>query len=131
MTAKLRTALLTTTEIYNLDVACRLIRRAFGHPPYLVGAAGVGGASSYRDVDVRLILPDDEFAAVCPDRARWELLSMAIGAYLANCTGLPIDFQIQRMTEANEKHKGPRNPLGIGHRGFASGGDGTPEWNAQ
>jgi len=112
MTAKLRTALLTTTELYNLDAACSLIRRAFGHPPYLVGTAGVGGASSYRDVDVRLILPDDEFTAICPERARWELLSMAIGAYLANCTGLPIDFQIQRASNAHARYGGQiRIPL--------------------
>ena len=30
-------------------------------------------------------------------------------------TGLPIDFQIQRQSEANEKHDGPRSALGI-HR---------------
>lgn len=125
MTTKPRTDLLTTTELYHLDQACGLIARAFpGDRPYLVGSAGIGGAESYRDVDVRLMLDDDEFAAVCPTRERWELLCLCIGAYLSERTGLPIDFQIQRTTEANAKFNGPRNPLGM-KRQFAGGGDGT------
>jgi hypothetical protein len=167
MTAKLRTDLLTTTELYHLDVACRLIFRAFGDPPYLVGSAGMPGnrdliaakhaahgevaqwrqldedavdsiahevakavvqSRSYRDVDVRLMLDDEQFAATCPTRERWELLSLAISAYLRDRTGLPIDFQIQLASEANAKFSGsPRNPLGMG-RAFAGGGDATPEW---
>ena len=132
MGAKTRTDQLTTTELYNLDVACRPIRLAFdGAPPYLVGSAGFGetSTSGYRDVDVRLMLDDDEFAAVCPTRARWELLSVAIGTYLRERTGLPVDFQIQRIAEANAKHDKPRNPLGMG-RTFAGGGDGTPDWGS-
>jgi hypothetical protein len=135
VTIKPRTDLLTTTELYHLDQACQLITRAFGgSPPYLVGTAGIGNADSYRDVDVRLMLDDDEFAAVCPTRERWELLCLAIGAYLRDRTGLPVDFQIQRTREANEKFSGPRNPLGLIHsdgragRVFAGGGDGTPFW---
>ena len=129
VSTKPRTALLTTVELYNLDVACSLIRKTFGHPPYLVGSAGVGEADSYRDVDVRLMLDDEEFAAACPTLARWELLCLAVGAYLSERTGLPVDFQIQRTTEANERYGGkPRNPLGMG-RVFAGGGDGTPEWD--
>lgn len=125
-----RTDSLTTVELYNLDAACRLVSRAFnGGPPYLVGSAGIGGTGGYRDVDVRLILDEDEFAAVCPTRERWELLCLAISAYLSERTGLPIDFQIQRTKEANERFSGSRNPLGMG-RVFAGGGDGTPEWGA-
>ncbi len=129
MSTKARTDLLTTAEMYNLDAACRLISRAFdGGPPYLVGTAGLGGAESYRDVDVRLMLDDDEFAAACPTLARWELLCVAFSAYLRERTGLPVDFQIQRTAEANEKYGGqPRNPLGMG-RMFAGGGDATPSW---
>jgi hypothetical protein len=125
----MRTDLLTTVEMYNLDTACRVVRQAFGKPPYLVGTAGVGGADSYRDVDVRLMLDDDEFAAACPTRARWELLCVAISAYLSERTGLPVDFQVQRTTEANERFGDkPRNPLGMGGRTFAGGGDATPGW---
>ena len=132
MTTKQRTDLLTTVELYNLDAACRPISRAFnGGPPYLVGTAGLGGADSYRDVDVRLMLDDDEFAEVCPTLARWELLCVAISAYLSERTGLPVDFQIQRTREANERYGDkPRNPLGMG-RTFAGGGDCTPGWGQE
>jgi len=130
VTAKPRTTLLTTAELYNLDQACRLISRAFkGGPPYLVGTAGVGSAESYRDVDVRLMLDDEEFAEVCPTRERWELLCLAISAYLRDRTRLPVDFQIQLTSVANEKHDKPRNPLGMSRR-FAGGGDGVPDWDA-
>lgn len=131
-----RSDLLTTTQMFHLDRACELVTRAFGTPPYLVGSAGADNdGSGYRDVDVRLMLPDDEFDQVCPTQERWELLSLAIGVYLAERTGLPVDFQVQRMTEAAARHgKGIRNPLGLGGRAgqggrrFAGGGDGTPEW---
>ncbi len=119
---------LTTHDIYNLDAACNLIDAAFG-PPYLVGSMGIGGVGTGRDVDVRLILDDEEFDAIFgTNRKRWELLSVAIGDYLRQRTGLPVDFQIQRQTEANELHDKPRNPLGM-ERTFAGGGDATP-WNA-
>lgn len=130
MSTKPRSTLLTTVQLYNLDTACRLISRAFkGGPPYLVGTAGVGAAESYRDVDVRLMLDDEEFAETCPTRERWELLSLAISALLTERTGLPVDFQIQRTAEANERFGDrPRNPLGMSRR-FAGGGDGTPDWS--
>lgn len=131
MTAKARTDQLTTVEMYNLDAACRVIHTAFGEPPYLVGTAGAGGESTYRDVDVRLMLDDAEFADVCPTRERWEALCLAFGAYLSERTGLPVDFQVQRTAEANARFGGKmRNPLGMG-RTFAGGGDGTPEWGSQ
>ena len=122
--AKYRACQLTTSQLHDLDHACRMIFAAFGSPPYLVGTAG-DGDGGYRDVDVRLILADEEFATVCPTRERWELLSISIGAYLAARTGLPIDFQVQQMTAANQNHGKPRNPLGM-RRVFAGGGDATP-----
>lgn len=133
MTAKARTDLLTTTQMYYLDRACEPITRAFGDEcPYLVGTAGFALADSYRDVDIRLMLDDEEFAAACPTRERWELLCLSVSAYLSARTGLPIDFQVQRTAEALAKFSGnPRNPLGLGGaaaRVFAGGGDGTPPW---
>ena len=129
MTTKPRSDQLTTTELCHLDQACQVIKRAFGgQPPYLVGSAGFGDERGYRDVDVRLMLDDEEFAAACPTRERRELLCLAIGAYLAQRSGLPVDFQIQRIQEANARFGDkPRNPLGMSRR-FAGGGDGTPEW---
>ncbi len=122
-----RVSALSTLDLYRLDDACVPIRRALG-VPYLVGTAGDFKApSGYRDVDVRLILDDAEFDALCHERReRWELLSVALGEYLQRRTGLPIDFQIQRMTEANARFGDkPRNPLGM-VRCFAGGGDATP-----
>jgi hypothetical protein len=137
VSAKNRSDMLTTTELYYLDQACQVISKAFGgQRPYLVGTAGFANVENdgrpYRDVDVRLMLGDDEFAAACPTRERWELLCLSIGAYLASRTGLPIDFQIQSATVANERFSGPRNPLGWvkGGRIFAGGGDGTPDWGS-
>ena len=123
-----RTSSLTTHDLHILDDACGPIRKAFNQAPYLVGSAARD--EPYRDVDVRLILDVDDFGFLCGSRDRWELLSQAIGAYLRERTNLPIDFQIQRITEANERHGSEiRNPLGMG-RIFAAGGDATP-WSGQ
>jgi hypothetical protein len=129
--------MLTTTDLYHLDQACLVITRAFGGQcPYLVGSARISlgdkeTTQQPRDVDVRLMLDADEFAAACPTKERWELLCLTIGVYLSQRTGLPIDFQIQRTDIANQRYDQPRNPLGLirGGRVFAGGGDGTPEWS--
>lgn len=123
-----RACQLRTDELDRLNRACILVSRAFGEHPYLVGSAGFGEAGSgYRDVDVRLMLSDEEFARTCPTRERWELLCLAIGDYLRERTGLPVDFQVQQQSAANAAHDKPRNPLGTA-RVFAGGGDGTPGW---
>jgi hypothetical protein len=100
-----------------------LVWSAFGHPPYLVGSAllQMMGKSDREpnDIDVRVILPDDEYAAwglgnpSSPHQnAKWCSLVMAYSELGARMTGLHIDFQIQQQTEAN-KDKGPRSGLGI------------------
>lgn len=130
MTTGPRASRLATHELHSLNEACKTIRAAFGAYPYLVGTAGIGSAKSHRDVDVRLILGDERFDELFRDGGQplWELLSLSIGAWLRERTGLPIDFQVQRMTEANERHgQKARNPLGTA-RNFAGGGDGTPTW---
>jgi hypothetical protein len=72
----------------------------------------------FRDVDVRAIMADEAYDKLFPggesgtdSDAFWSLLCTAIGGYLAQATGLPIDFQIQRMTEANLLHRGLRNAI--------------------
>ena len=100
--------------MFLLDEACTPLSAAFDATPYLVGTANLRGP--YRDVDVRLILWDDSYDRMqAIHRAEgMAFLGLAIGEYLAARTGLPIDFQIQRQTEANESHSGGmRNPLGI------------------
>lgn len=105
---------LSPYQIFRLDEACKPIFKAFGNPPYLVGTAAEDKAA-YRDVDVRLILEDDHYDRMkkAIGQKAVNFLGIAVGEYLRKATELPIDFQIQRQTEANEKHHGIRNPVGI------------------
>ena len=104
----------------HLDAFGREINDAFGHLPYLVGTAAVG--KTWRDVDVRLILPDDEFDQLFPpvpfDQAdgRWGLICAAISELARQRTGLPVDFQIQRQSYANDRYPGVRQALGLHDR---------------
>lgn len=84
------------------------IRDAFGHTAYQVGSSVHG--KDWRDVDVRLILPDDEFNALFPGYqihnqidAKWSFLCAAISALAKQQTGLPVDFQVQPQSEANAR----------------------------
>lgn len=105
----------------HLDAFGREILAAFGHRPYLVGSATKG--KDWRDVDIRLMLPDEEFEAMFPmhsrpDRldGRWALMCAAISELGRQRTGLPVDFQIQSMSRANERYDGIRVPLGLQDR---------------
>jgi len=130
-----RTCYLTTTDLHRLDLAvlplirmCRSgdeKRPADGSRVYLVGT--VNERPDFRDVDVRLILPDDRFDALFGHSpALWGAFCYATSRWLSADTGLPIDFQVQRQTEANEKYgEKTRNPLTGGLRRFAGLGDAT------
>lgn len=105
---------------FALEQACQHICDALGgYGCYVVGSALE--RADWRDVDVRFILSDEEFADLFPqvlDRnwehdARWLLLTVSISGWLSKVTGLPIDFQIQPQTHANERHSGPRNAVGL------------------
>lgn len=113
--------------LFRLDLACKPIAEAFGTEPYLVGSLQERTAGPRSDVDVRLILSDKKYDRLIRTPQMRTMLDLAFSAYLAEMTGLPVDFQIQRMTQANE-HKGQRNPLG--RRSLASWvGDAAPsEW---
>ena len=103
---------LTTSELHRLDRACIDLALAFHHPPYLVGSALT--EDTFRDVDVRTILADDEFDVLFATRPDlWGMFCLAVSVYLSDTTGLRVDFQVQRQTEANEKHTGMRNPLAL------------------
>ena len=96
---------------------------AFGQPPYMVGSAT--HSRNWRDVDVRLILDDEEFEKMgfgdpkyCSRNGKWVALCLAFSALGKQITGLPIDFQIQQRTLANENYpidlgKHPRHALGL------------------
>jgi hypothetical protein len=119
-----RKSYLTTSQFAVLNDACIAVCEAFGSPPHLVGS--VTERPDFHDVDLRLILADEDFDHWFDGRVMlWSLVCLAIGRHLAHLTGLPIDFQIQRMTEANEKYPGVRNPMGMRSRPYAGGGDAT------
>lgn len=111
---------------------------AFGHPPLLVGSSM--RRKRWRDVDVRLVLPNSEYCRVfrldpvegadfdevaardhwnagthrCPI---WVSLCLAYSALAKQMTGLPVDFQIQPKVSA-EKLFGPDEPdYRLGHTG--------------
>lgn len=102
---------ITRPELWALDEACKPLREAFPtYGPYLVGS--VLERPTFRDVDVRLILSDNQYDRLA-DR-EWSLLGFVTSRHLAAATGLLIDFQFQRQTEANAAYGGrPRTPLGI------------------
>lgn len=93
--------------------------RAFGHMSYHVGSS-LTRKDGWRDVDVRLIIPDEDYAIMgfgdpvrTHNNRRWVSTVLAWSAFGKVLTGLPIDFQIQQQTYANtdEKNKGPRSAL--------------------
>ena len=101
-----------------LDEFGHQVWAAFGHPPYLVGSALEG--KQWRDVDVRLILPDEEYKCMGlgdPEHShhneKWVSLVLAYSALGKAMTGLPIDFQIQQQTDANEQYSKSRSALGL------------------
>jgi len=108
---------------FKLELACQHLRKAFGgFGIYLVGS--VLERPDWRDVDVRMILSDGEFAALFPHAGqywefdpRWLVMTVSISQWLRDQTGLPIDFQFQPQTHANERHgrgKGTqRSALGL------------------
>lgn len=114
---------LSTRDMHALDMAVMALLGVLmgAGRTYLVGTAQTGG--DYRDVDVRTILPDDQFDAMFGGKpVLWSKFCFLVSDHLGRQTGLPVDYQVQRATEANEKYAGERNPLGIG-RAFAGGGD--------
>ena len=105
---------------YNLNQACALINRAFpqGFGCYLVGSSLE--RRDWRDIDVRFIMADDDYDRLFRDGrggwtdALWSLLCTSISLWLSKQTDLPIDFQIQKRSKANEDNAGKkRNALGI------------------
>lgn len=83
-----------------------IVRDYFGHVPYHVGSSLT--TKDWRDVDVRLILPDDEFEAMFGTlRAfhtdpKFAAITLAFSALAKEMTGLPVDFQIQPQSHANK-----------------------------
>ncbi len=116
-------------HFYNLSHACALINKAFeafgkheGFGCYLVGSTLL--RKDFRDVDVRFILGDEAYDRVFKNNhgytnPLWSLLCVSISAWLSKATELPVDFQVQRQSEANKnfslKNGHGRQPLGLFH----------------
>lgn len=87
----------------------------FGHECYHVGSSLT--TKDWRDVDVRCILPDDEFdarfgkGAASETHPRLAAITLAFAALGKAMTGLPVDFQIQTMSHANERYPDMRSAL--------------------
>ena len=109
---RVRAHYLTVSQYFNLDHACRWLT-ACGFHTYIVGS--VLHRPDFRDVDLRCIMMDAEFDAFLGkiDSAKHRLLNTVISEWLASRTGLPIDFQFQRMTEANRDFSEARNFIGV------------------
>lgn len=91
---------------------------AFGSIAYHVGSSLTG--RTWRDVDVRVILSDEEYESMGlgnPEDSHlngtWVALCLAFSALGEKMTGLPIDFQLQQMTHANAKNVGQRSAIGL------------------
>lgn len=91
-----------------------IVRDFFHHPAYHVGSSL--DSKDWRDVDVRLILPDDEFEELFgriknTSNKKLAAITLAFSALGKEMTGLPIDFQIQPQSWANREFNGRRSAL--------------------
>ena len=108
---------------FELERCCQDLMRAFGNKGgiYLVGSALE--RPDWRDVDIRMMLPDNIFDELFPIAGqhwefdpRWIIMTVSISQWMSKLTGLPIDFQFQRTSHANEHHKGLRSAMGMFYR---------------
>jgi hypothetical protein len=105
-----------------LNIFGSFVWDAFGTLPYLVGSAS--RSKEWHDVDVRLLLDDDAYEAWFgkprnPDDKR-AAMELAFSVFGERLTGLPIDFQIQQQTYANEHYREERHALGIEEKRYAA-----------
>jgi hypothetical protein len=112
---------------YALEMACQQVAAAFKDEENFGGLYVVGSVlerPDWRDVDVRFIMADEQFSREFPSagkisEGRWEfdpkwlLLTTTISAFLSSASGLPVDFQFQPQSHANERHRGLRNAIGL------------------
>lgn len=101
-------------EFFHLNVVCQVINHTFGDDGY--GCYLVGSSlyrRDYRDVDVRYMMADEHYDRLFPNptknqslNAFWTLTCAAISEWMSKRTGLPIDFQIQKMSDANAEYPG-------------------------
>jgi hypothetical protein len=106
---------LPPAQYHALERCAVTVNRALGgFGCFLVGS--VFHRRDWRDVDVRYMLDDAEFDRVFPSTpagdALWSFICWTTAMWMRSETGLPIDFQIQRQSDANSEHDGARSALG-------------------
>jgi hypothetical protein len=105
---KWRVNYLPATNSYNLNQACVIVNQALGeYGCYLVGSSIT--RRDFRDVDVRFIMEDASYDRLFKQadgwvNPLWSLMCTTFSMWLSKQSDLQVDFQIQRMTQANEKH---------------------------
>ncbi len=124
MKPKPRANYLPAPHYFNLNLACVPLLAAFDGGVYLVGSCLE--RPDYRDVDVRAIISDAEYARLfgsgASHTALWSIMCASIALWLSERSGLPVDFQVQQQTTANDQHDGLRSALGIALE-YAGGDD--------
>lgn len=120
---KWRANFIPAPHFFELNHCCHLVndalggKRSVGHC-YLVGSSRQ--RRDFRDVDIRFIMDDAEYDRMFRGpgpgwlNAYWSLLCQSISAWMSAHTKLPVDFQIQRQTEANRDHPGAGNRDAMG-----------------
>jgi hypothetical protein len=122
-----RSTFLLVTDFERVEEWCRKVRRIFAGSGRHVGLFLVGSVMTsrdYRDIDLRLMFTDDAFDREWHDPVALRYMNAAISTWGQRETGLPIDFQIQRATQANASYPAgdhPRNPMGIRDWGTPGG----------
>lgn len=102
---------MTVASSHLLNAWGRELGRAF---PTAIGVLHVGSSFGrevgWRDVDVRVVLSDEDYdrlyRVIDP-----ELLNVALSLWGERTTGLPIDCQVQPMSESREHDGKPRNGI--------------------
>lgn len=114
---------LGVTQFIELRYAAAVVKGVFNESfgIYLVGSAGT--SKDWRDVDVRQIIGDEEFERrfgefIEPyDRNPFlRAFNLSVSAWMQKACGLPVDYQVQPITKANELYPTPehrRNSIGL------------------
>lgn len=110
--APIRAVYLLMSDLAAVDTWAEDLRRLFRGED-LVGTYIVGSAlrtSAYRDVDIRLVV-DDNVAGALASMLDIKRLNLALSTWGQRMTGLPIECQVQSLTEAGT-YDGPVRPCG-------------------
>lgn len=113
-------------EFMLLDRWGQQVHEAFDERPYLVGSVE-RGERDWRDVDVRMLIPDNagwllEFDDMdsAMQSIRLRTINLAISLWGRHVTGLPIDFQFQPASEFHSYDGEIRGALGISVKAAAT-----------